>query len=236
MGKINGRLKAVFISFNVKFASMASSLVYGLKKTENLKLQGVPMYAQSRTGAWVLAASMYGISGLGSQAALTENKARLKVFAGFMVIAMVLMLICGIVAVFFKSKPKETFDRVEVTQWVMENQVVLEMLQEYLHCCGWTGVEDWSSEIPSSCSCDASNGQEDECKSAPSGLEPSTIYSKSCRDVVWYYAELGFTITLGILFGFFFIALMGLIIAIKMINQISLHDSFGGTPMEMRAY
>ncbi|KAM4523935.1 tetraspanin-8-like isoform 1-T3 [Fundulus diaphanus] len=236
MGKINGCLKAVFISFNALFTVIGSLLIYGLIKTIGVELQVGTVDAPSMVWVWVFAIGMLVISLLGSHAARTENKACLKVFAGFMGIAMILMLICGIAAAVFKSKTKETFDSAEVTQEFMKHQAELKSLQEHLHCCGWTGVEDWGSEIPSSCSCYASYGQEDECKSAPSGLRPSTIYSKSCRDVVWYYVELLLKITLGILFGLFFIALIGLIIAVNMINQISCHDNFGGTAMAMGAY
>ncbi|MEQ2258850.1 hypothetical protein XENORESO_003337 [Xenotaenia resolanae] len=135
---------------------------------------------------WVFAICMLGISMLGTHAARTENKSCLKTI--------------------------ENFESDEFAKEIMKSDhanELLETLQKHLQCCGWTGVEDWGTPIPDSCRCPSSYGKLEtaECKSRPEGFTgPSDIYSKSCRHALVYYVELGFKISLGIIFGFFVIA------------------------------
>ncbi|MEQ2171631.1 hypothetical protein GOODEAATRI_012879 [Goodea atripinnis] len=195
--------------------------------------------APSVIWVWVFAICMLGISMLGTHAARTENKSCLKVFAGFMGIGMIVMLIFGIAVAVLKKPTIENFQSDEFAKDIMKTKEPLETLQEHLQCCGWTGVEDWGTSIPKSCRCPSSYGKLEtaECKSMPEGFTgPSDIYSKSCRHAFVYYVELGFKISLGIIFGFFVIAVIGLIIAINMIHQISHHSSIGQTALALRAY
>ncbi|XP_047245201.1 23 kDa integral membrane protein-like isoform X2 [Girardinichthys multiradiatus] len=201
-----------------------------------------PMDASSVTWVWVFAICMLGISMLGTHAARTENKSCLKVFAGFMGIGMIIMLIFGIAVAVLKNPTIEKFQSDEFANEIMKNghtKELLEILQQHLQCCGWTGVEDWGTSIPDSCRCPLSYGKLEtaECKSRPEGFTgPSDIYSKSCSHALMYYVELGFKISLGIFFGFFVIAVIGLIIAINMIHQISHHSSIGQTAFALKAY
>ncbi|MEQ2218924.1 hypothetical protein XENOCAPTIV_010054 [Xenoophorus captivus] len=102
MGKINSCLKAVFISFNSLFSAVGLMLIYGLVKSAGMS-EMERMDAPSVIWVWVFAICMLGISMLGTHAARTENKSCLKVFAGFMGIGMIVMLIFGIAVAVLKK-------------------------------------------------------------------------------------------------------------------------------------
>ncbi|XP_027854789.1 23 kDa integral membrane protein-like isoform X2 [Xiphophorus couchianus] len=188
MGKINGCLKAVFISFNCLFA-----------------MKGID--APSVMWLWVFAVITLLISLLGSHAARTENKCGLKLFAVLMGLGMVLMLVFGVAVVVLRKQEMENLRGPKVAQEFLkdnEKKHLLETLQEHLHCCGWSGVEDWGSDVPKSCRCTPSY---EECKYNPQGsIGPSSVYSKSCGEIVGDYVEYAVKIGLCIIFGFAFVA------------------------------
>ncbi|XP_008399111.1 23 kDa integral membrane protein-like [Poecilia reticulata] len=125
----------------------------------------------------------------------------------------------------------------EFADEILKNDAQKELLkirQGRLQCCGWTGVEDWGSDIPDSCRCTPSYGQ---CKPSPQGsTRPPYVNSKSCGEIIGADVEHVANIVLGIFFGFAIAAMMCLIIAIKMIMQFSRHDNVGETDIEMRDY
>lgn len=241
MGKIDGCLKAVFIAFNSLFTVMGSLMIYGLVSF-GFDNQMEAINGPSIIWFWVFAIGMVGISVLGSQAARSENKCCLKVFAVFMGIGMIIMLIIGFYVVALKDKSIEEIQSTEVAKKFMkddETKQELKNLQQHLQCCGWTGVEDWGTDIPDSCSCTSSYGSQEKvkCKPKPEGSTgPLNVYSKSCGEAFLHYLEPSMKLVLGILFGLSVIALIGFIIAVKMIKQISHHDSNGVPAFAMKAY
>ncbi|XP_014328444.1 23 kDa integral membrane protein-like isoform X1 [Xiphophorus maculatus] len=237
MGKIDGCLKAVFISFNCLFACLGGILIYVLIRfsPSDYEMEGID--APSVIWLWVFAVITLLISLLGSHAARTENKCGLKLFAVLMGLGMVLMLVFGVAVVVLKKQEMENFRSPKVAQEFLkdnEKKQLLETLQEHLHCCGWSGVEDWGSDVPKSCRCTLSY---EECKPNPQGsIGPSSVHSKSCGEIVGDYVEYAVKIGLCIIFGFAFVAMMGLIISANMINQISRHDRAGMSAFAMKAY
>ncbi|XP_007577828.2 tetraspanin-8-like [Poecilia formosa] len=238
MGKIDGCLKAVFISFNCLFTCLGGMLIYGLLQINLSDYETEGIDAPSVLWLWVFAISTVLISLLGSHAARTENKCGLKFFAVLMGIGMVLMVICGVLVSVSKNQAMENFRSPEVAKEILkddEKKTILITVQQQLQCCGWTGVEDWGSDIPDSCRCTPSYGSG--CKSISQGYRrPLSVHPKSCGEVVGVYVEYGINIILGITFGFAFVAMMGLIISIKMINQINRHDRAGIPAFAMRDY
>ncbi|XP_043964153.1 23 kDa integral membrane protein-like [Gambusia affinis] len=235
MGKIDGCLKAVFISFNCLFASFGCLLICGLIRMSlsGYKMEGLD--TPSVIWLWVFAIITLLVSLLGSHAARTENKCGLKLFAVLMGIGMALMLIVGVAAIVLKDKGMENFQSPEVAQEILKDEKkkhLLKTLQGRVRCCGWTGVEDWGSDIPQSCRCTPSYGPE--CKSSLLGF--SSVYSKACGEIVKDYVEYYAKIGICIIFGFAFVAMMGLIISAKMINQISHHDRVVMPTFGLKAY
>ncbi|XP_054878046.1 23 kDa integral membrane protein-like [Poeciliopsis prolifica] len=234
MGEINQCLKIVFIVFNSLFTCFGGMLIYGLIKlsSSNYEMEGID--TPSIIWVWVFAICTVLISLLGAHAARTESKCGLKLFAALMGIAMLLMLFFGIAGIVLKNKEMEKFRDPETAKELLkdnEKKKLLETLQGHLHCCGWSGVEDWGPDVPSSCRCTSSYGAG--CTSSPQG---SSVYSKSCGEIVGDYVEYFMKIGLCIFFGFAFVAMMGLIISANMINQISRHDRAGTPAFAMGTY
>ncbi|MEQ2261700.1 hypothetical protein XENORESO_014386 [Xenotaenia resolanae] len=244
MGKINGCLKCVFIFFNVLFAIVGCLLIFAAVKATALAFQMSAFGGPGVGWIWVIAIGIFGISSLGIFAACSEKDLFLKIFAGFMVVGMIIMLIFGTVVAVFRNTMKENYENAskEFAEPIMKNEDSRNMLstvQEFWQCCGVVSADDWGTEIPSSCECRDTNGPfgKPECKSKPAGSTgPTQIYSKPCSDTIFYYIDITFKITLGILFGFAITALLGLLISFLMIHQVKRHDSIGGPSITMKGY
>ncbi|CAI5636541.1 tetraspanin-6-like [Oreochromis niloticus] len=231
MGKINGCLKCIFVFFNVLFAIFGALLIYGLLQTSasykgefsSLNVPGLIF--------WVFAICFFGVSSLGIFATCCESIIGLKLFASFMGIGMIIMLYCGI-TVARRRHEIETAFRDELQRANLREEVLRSMvegIQSNFHCCGLTSPGDWVYEIPDSCKC--SNGRyggsgdfgSPRCQSKPQGIRgPDEIYEQPC---IIELLNLGFNILFGFFFGFAIIALLGLLIAICMINQIKSDNS-----------
>ncbi|XP_073336436.1 tetraspanin-8-like [Pagrus major] len=246
MGKINGCLKCLFIFFNVLFAIFGCLLILAAVKSSaynhQLSAVGTPNLAWS----WVFAIGVLGISVLGIYAGCSEKVLVLKIFAGFMAIGMVIMMIFGIIIVVTRNKLKSSLEDAssEVAQPFMqdkETRDLLEALQQTFQCCGVVSVSDWGDRIPDSCACSSGRGYSgfgsSSCKAKPQGISgPDQVYSQSCGDFIMPWADFFFRIAMGIFFGFAVTALMGLLVSILMIHQVKRYDSAGGASIAMKGY
>ncbi|XP_030575960.1 tetraspanin-8-like [Archocentrus centrarchus] len=245
MGKINGCLKCVFIFFNVLFAILGGFLIYGFvsisgSQQEQLSSADVP----GLVWGWLLAIGILCVSSLGIFAACSEKPIALKLFATFMGVGMIIMLYMGINVA--NSRPQMMSEvkkySGEIVQFLMkQNGMTLEELQEFLKCCGKSSAHEWGNQIPDSCGCKPSSPGyggyggfiNAECTSRPQGTRgPDQIYTMSCSEVLLWLIDFGFSITLGFLFGFAVIALLGLIITLIMIYQVKYNDDAGSIYMK----
>ncbi|CAB1434309.1 unnamed protein product [Pleuronectes platessa] len=235
MGKINGCLKCLFIFFNVLFGIIGCVLIYGTIKATAFSLQMSAFGAPSLAWLWVFAIGVLGISSLGIYAACSEKALALKIFAGFMVAGMVIMMIFGIIIVVFRNQLRDSFDKAsaELAKPFMANEEAreaLNQLQGALHCCGVVSPKDWADEIPSSCGCSSSGsgpyGGRDICVAKPPGTNgPPRIYQQTCGDFFFTIINMVCNIAMGFFFGFAVTALLGLLVALLMIRQVKRHDS-----------
>ncbi|KAK5849404.1 hypothetical protein PBY51_009049 [Eleginops maclovinus] len=244
MGKINGCIKCLFIFFNVLFAILGCILVYGAVKSTPFSHQLTSVGGPSLAWSWVFALGVLALSCMGIAAACAEKELVLKIFAGFMLAGMIIMLIFGIVVVVSRNKLKNSFDTAsaEVAKPFMEDEAMQAMLmgiEQAAHCCGVVSSSDWGNKIPDSCACNDQNGGfplSSGCKPKPAGtLGPDQIYQMSCSSAIFGFFDLFFKIGMGLCFGFAVTALLGLLISILMIHQIRRHDS-GGSSMAMKSY
>uniref|UniRef100_A0A096M4B4 Tetraspanin n=1 Tax=Poecilia formosa TaxID=48698 RepID=A0A096M4B4_POEFO len=237
MERNNCCLKNVFMLFTVAFGCSYKDLFILKIRWMDVDHHIQELDAPRRLRLWVFAIMLLVISIFGRWATCTESKCCLKAFAVINGIGMVVMIIFGIHVAVFKSQVMERGQSAEFANEILKNDARKELLktrQESLQCCGWTGVEDWGSDIPQSCNCTSSYEQ---CKPSPQGSAgPPYIYSKSCGKIFAADVEHVANIVLGILFGFAIVAMICLIITIKMIMQISRHDNVGQTDIEMRVY
>ncbi|XP_070785418.1 tetraspanin-8-like [Enoplosus armatus] len=249
MGKINGCLKCLFIFFNVLFAIIGCLLIFGAVKATAFNSQLSAVGSPSLGWGWLFAIGVLGISCLGIYAGFSEKLLALKIFAGFMGVGMIIMLIFGIIIVVIRNKLKSNFDNAssEAVRPFMEDEgmrALLEVQQQSAQCCGVVSAEDWGDDIPYSCECNTRGGFEafggfgvSACKSKPQGTKgPDQIYKQSCSDIIFMWFNLIFQIIMGFFFGFSVTALMGLLVSLLMIHQIKRHDNAGGASIAMKGY
>ncbi|XP_043964251.1 tetraspanin-8-like [Gambusia affinis] len=236
MEKNNWCLKNGFIFFNCVFGGSGILFICLLYKTGSEKLME-ELNAPRMMRFWVFAIGLVVISIFGRCSTWTRSKCCLIAFAVINGVGTAVMIIFGINVAVFKSQVMERGQSAEFAKEILKNDAKKDLLisrQEPLRCCGWTGVEDWGSDIPESCHCTSSHEQ---CKPSTQGsTEPPYVYSKSCGEIIGADVEHLANIDLGIFFGFAIAAMMCLIIAIKMIMQFSCHDNVGEPDIEMRDY
>ncbi|XP_039999894.1 tetraspanin-17-like [Xiphias gladius] len=248
MGKINGCLKCLFIFFNVLFAIIGCLLIYGAVKATAYSYQMTAFGTPSLGWAWVFAIGVLGISCLGIYAGCSEKSLALKIFAGFMGVGLIIMLIFGIIVVVTRNKIRDNFDNAsaDVAKPFMEDEGLrdlLDGLQQSVHCCGVVSPSDWGNEIPTSCECNpyagemAVLGSTYKCTSKPWGTTgPDQIYEQTCSDVIFAWFNIIFQIAMGFFFGCAVIAVLGLMVSLLMIHQVKKHDSAGGPCIPMKGY
>ncbi|XP_042367060.1 tetraspanin-17-like [Plectropomus leopardus] len=247
MGKINGCLKCLFIFFNVLFAILGCLLIFGAVKASAYSHQMATVGGPSLGWSWVFAIGVLGISCLGIYAGCSEKALALKIFAGFMGVGMVIMLIFGIIIAVTRNKIKNGFDSAssELSKSFMEDEemrLLLEGLQETAQCCGVVSASDWGNNIPSSCDCKSPYGPltglgMSGCKAKPQDASgPEQIYRQTCSDFIFIWLDLVFKIAMGFFFGFAVTALLGLLVTLLMIYQVKRHDGSGGSSIAMKGY
>lgn len=249
MGKINGCLKCLFIFFNVLFAIIGCLLIFGAVKASGVGTQFSTVGAPGIGWIWVFAIGVLGISCLGIYAGCSENELVLKIFAGFMVAGMIVMLIFGIYVAVIKNKLKDAFTNAasDAAKTYMQHDDFREMLknlQSTIQCCGLSSAEDWGSDIPNSCACDGSSESfggfspfgRTGCKARPQGTTgPDQIYATSCGEYLFLTIDIALKISMGFLFGFAVTALLGLLVTLLMLHQVRRHDG-GGPAVSMKNY
>lgn len=240
MGKINTCLKCLFIFFNVLFAIIGCILVFGAIKSSTYSSQLSSVGGPSLAWAWVIAIGVLCISSLGIYAGVSEKPLALKIFAGFMGIGMIIMLIFGIVVVVARNTIKQGFDSAseDIAKVFMDNeetQMFIEALQQTYHCCGVASAKDWGNKIPISCEC--TSYVQGGCKAKPAGTSgPNQIYAQTCGQFIYALINFVFEISMGLCFGFAITALLGLLVSLLMIHQVKHHDSEGAGSMAMKGY
>ncbi|KAM9845919.1 tetraspanin-8-like [Aulostomus maculatus] len=252
MGKINGCLKCLFIFFNVLFAIVGCLLIFGAVKSSAYSSQMTAVGGPGVGWGWVFAIGVLSISCLGIYAGCSEKEIVLKVFAGFMGVGMIIMLIFGIIIVVTRNKVKENFtsSSSELAKPLLADdgfRALVEGMQQGVQCCGIANAEDWGTNIPESCECSGNGGfgsfgtfgdvLGSGCKARPQGTTgPDQIFKQTCGEFIFAWFDLIFQIAMGMFFGFAVTALLGLLVSLLMIHQVRRHDGSGGASIAMKGY
>ncbi|XP_036005004.1 tetraspanin-8 [Fundulus heteroclitus] len=211
MGKINGFLKWVFIIFNILFLILGCAMIAVAAMVTASPILTSEFGGPGVGWLWVITIGIFGISSLGIYAACSEKSLFLSIFAGFIGVGMIIMLILGIVAAVIRDTVKKQVeqDDKEIADVFMKRNITragLEILQQSAHCCGVISADDWGTKIPPSCECTNADGKPT-CKARPAGSTgPNQIYAKPCKDIIFREFNYHFKIVIGILFGFGVIA------------------------------
>ncbi|KAJ0056951.1 hypothetical protein NL108_000765, partial [Boleophthalmus pectinirostris] len=109
-------------------------LIFGAVKASAINGQYSSLGTPGVGWGWVFAIGVLGISCLGIYAGCSEKQLALKIFAGFMVAGMIVMLIFGIYVAVTRNKLKDALTNVtsEASQTYMENddfKIMLDALQ-----------------------------------------------------------------------------------------------------------
>ncbi|KAI9545228.1 hypothetical protein NQZ68_038258 [Dissostichus eleginoides] len=240
MGKINGCIKCLFIFFNVVFALLGCVLVYLAVQATVFSHQVTSVGGPSMAWIWLFVLGVFVLPVLGIVAACMEKELVFKIFAGFMVAGMIIMLIFGIVVVVRKNKLENSLDTASKTFMEYEEmRMMLMAIEESAHCCGVVSSSDWGNNLSQSCECKMGNtgfSFSSGCKAKPVGaLGPDQIYATSCSGPLFVIFDFFFKIIMGICFTFAILALLALLMSILMIHQIRKHDS-GGSSMAMKSF
>ncbi|XP_035532138.1 tetraspanin-7-like [Morone saxatilis] len=244
MGKINGCLKCVFIFFNVLYAIFGCLMIWAAVQSTAVANQVSAVGGPSTAWIWVFAIGIFGISCLGIFAACSEKGIALKIFAGFMVAGMIIMLILGIIVVVFRNKVKDAFTNTlsdSIVPYMKDEEFrsFLEGMQESTQCCGVVSTNDWGNEIPQSCKCSSRQSVygSPACKARPQGATgPDQVFKQTCGEVLFGFLNIFFQISMAFFFGFAVTALLGLLVSLLMIHQVNRHDSAGGSSIAMKGY
>ncbi|KAK5896234.1 hypothetical protein CgunFtcFv8_009857 [Champsocephalus gunnari] len=224
MGKINGCIKCLFIFFNVVFAILGCVLFYLAVQITPFSHQVAAVGGPSPAWSWVFALGVLILPVLGIVAACMEKELVFRIFAGFMVAGMIIMLIFGIVVVVSRNTLKDSLDNLsaEVAKPIMEEEEMRNMLMAFeqsAQCCGVVSSSDWGMLHPS----------------VLEPLGPNQIYATSCSGALFEIANFFFKIIMGICFTFAILALLALLMSVLMVQQIRKHDG-GGSSMAMQSY
>ncbi|TKS90464.1 hypothetical protein D9C73_024596 [Collichthys lucidus] len=128
MGKVNQCLKRLFIAFNSMFAIFGGLMVYGLIKSSAYSHQMSAVGGPSVGWAWAFALGVLGISCLGVFAGHSEKPLALKIFAGFMGVGMIVMMIFGIISAVEKEQMKTSLQDTKVVKDILQIPEMREVL------------------------------------------------------------------------------------------------------------
>ncbi|XP_008399110.1 CD63 antigen-like [Poecilia reticulata] len=192
MGKINGCLKCLFIFFNVLFLIVGCVLIFVAVKATAISIQMSAFGGPGVGWIWVITLGVFGISALGIFAACSEKELFLKIFAGFMGIGMIIMLIFGTVVAVLRNSLKQNYESKskEFAEPLMKDEQsrqVLETIQMAFKCCGVVSAKDWGTEMPASCECTDTSGpfRTATCKPKPAGSSgPALIYAEVLIQII----------------------------------------------------
>ncbi|XP_072309517.1 uncharacterized protein [Eucyclogobius newberryi] len=158
MGKINICLKVSFIFFNALFVLIGCLLVFGAVRISGVTEQFSSVGTPRIEWFWIFAIGVLGISSLGIYAGCSEKPLVLKVFAGFMVAGIIVMIIFGIYVAVTRNTIKDLFTtRSDTSNTLMQNEGFRNMLRDLqgtVKCCGLSDADDWGPIIPETCACD----------------------------------------------------------------------------------
>ncbi|KAJ8381384.1 hypothetical protein SKAU_G00021620 [Synaphobranchus kaupii] len=247
MAKVNSCFKGVFAFFNILFGIAGAVLLalgilvhafYHETEEFNNMIMGVVFL-------YILGGITVFISFLGAYGAYKEKKWALIVFCAGMTLGCCGLLRIAILLMVSRPEVKSQVEEqlrsaIPLDEANQDLKRVAEIFQTQLKCCGiFNGYQDWGSHIPNSCLCPTQYQETDKCERVESSrleamkaknfLEQlisdsdNLVYKESCFPIILKHMDNYFDTTLGIIFGFATMALIGIIMSLMLICQIKGH-------------
>ncbi|KAL7827727.1 hypothetical protein AOLI_G00308790 [Acnodon oligacanthus] len=232
MAKINPCFRRIFVFFNVLFA-IFGAVVLGLGLLVHLQLDEHEGKFSAVALLLVVGAVTFVLAVLGAYGAQRENKNVLIAFFVFMCVGTIVLLRMAVVMAI--SRPELTsVIKQELNKAVPLDEAsgnirsTMDYIQKQAKCCGlFNGYQDWGEQVPESCDC--GSDEADHCQKMNSRyaymqmfeVQSRMVYSQSCGFMMLEYINLVFDVTLGLLFGFATLALLGGVMSLAMIICIT---------------
>ncbi|XP_062383375.1 tetraspanin-8-like [Sardina pilchardus] len=226
MASTNKCMKWIFILFNALFALTGAGIIVLVNVS---RIAAMREEVGNFWSAYLFGGLMTGISVLGAYGAYREKRWALILFSVLVSIGMVICLIGAVNIVNHKNmvtKFEEFFENDDKNVQLIKESYNLE-------CCGtYNGYQDWSSQIPESCVCPESYWGTPKCQRVAVSPKKSgysqnwrketytEVYSEPCLPLIVRFLNMMMDATIGILFGFAIVALIGVIMAIIMTCKI----------------
>ncbi|KAJ8269296.1 hypothetical protein COCON_G00119030 [Conger conger] len=241
MAKVNSCFKGLFVFFNILFG-IAGGVLLTLGILAHSFYHDHEEFSSMFVGVVVLylmGGITMAISFLGAYGAFKEKKWPLIVFAASMALGFCGLLRAGTLVIILrpevKSETEEHFRAIlPLDEAAPEFKQVADMLQTQLKCCGlFNGYQDWRSSIPDSCRCSRWDLESDKCERVEAAMRfdeeldsdsQQLVYKQPCFPIIEKYMDRYFNMATGIIFGFAFLALMGLIMSVVLIWYIKRRD------------
>ncbi|KAL7883000.1 hypothetical protein SRHO_G00006580 [Serrasalmus rhombeus] len=232
MAKINPCFRRIFVFFNVLFA-IFGAVALGLGLLVHLQLDEHEDKFSAVIVLVVFGAVTFVLAVLGAYGAQKENTNVLIAFFVFMCVGTIVLLRIAIVMAISRpeltSVIKQEFNKaVPLDEASGDIKTTMDYIQKQAKCCGlFNGYQDWGDRVPDSCDCGSDKTHQ--CQEMNSrnpymqilGVQSKMVYSQPCGFMMMDYISLVFDVTLGLLFGFATLALLGGVMSLAMIICIT---------------
>ncbi|XP_066526061.1 tetraspanin-8-like [Hoplias malabaricus] len=232
MASLNPCFKKTFVFFNILFA-IFGLVILGLAIVGHLQPYD-DQDSHKFTGVIVLVifgSVTFIVAVLGAYGAHKENKNVLIAFFVLMCAGSIILLRIAIPMAINRdevmSVTRQELEKLPPLDHTSSDfKKTMDFVQEQIKCCGlFKGYQDWGSNVPDSCNCQST--EVDECQEITTYgylgeyLKPRMVYTQPCGFIFMEYLDMIFAVTLGLLFGFAALAILGTVMSLAMILRIT---------------
>ncbi|KAJ8261673.1 hypothetical protein GJAV_G00157010, partial [Gymnothorax javanicus] len=247
MAKVNSCFKGTFVFFNILFG-IGGGILLVLGILTQAFYHGTEEFGSMMVGViglCVMGVITMTIAFLGAYGAYKEKKWALIVFSAIMALGFIGLLRVAIPMMIARPQVKTQLEEqlqqaIPLDEASPEMRKAADKVQEQLGCCGlFTGYQDWGSHVPASCHCPEELQGTDRCVRTKSSelefMRPRSflerlsnhsgvlVYKEPCISLIEAVLDKVFTISLVVIFGFAFMALIGLMMSLVLIWHIKGH-------------
>ncbi|KAL0967236.1 hypothetical protein UPYG_G00249590 [Umbra pygmaea] len=228
--------KGIFIFFNLLFA-VVGVLIIGLGLIGHLAYHEQISEFENQSAVFTIIYLVGGVtvmvSLLGAYGAHKDKKVPLIIFLTVCLVVFLGLLRLAVPSAIYRPEVNQALEArfrsmLPLNRASPDHQLLAENFQESFKCCGMFSYSDWGQKIPDSCLCqfqqdeirgDCQSVQYDSLIFSAYGLQ-KRIYKQTCFPIIMYYLTKMMDISLGVLFGFSALALLGAVMSAVLLCQL----------------